>query len=122
MNQWDLMYRYDAFFTGGGRDEDGCLSFRQCHLIQTVYRIVKRTPKGVWVLEGENKDKIVSSSEKRFVLLGARRKLCHERKADAIIAFMARKRKQISILNSQIADCSMALMDAECEFKKVKES
>lgn len=59
------------------------------------YPIIKRTPKGAW---------IDIYGKKRFVLLTARKKFACDTREDAIRSFIARKERQIRILNRQLYD------------------
>lgn len=86
----------------------------------TVYRVTKRTAKGVWVQEGQTKDHIVCDQKPRFVLNDARKRLCHATRADALISFMARKNKRMRYLLRDVEDTKRAIHLAEHEFSKYK--
>lgn len=116
----DLMYRYECFHTGGGRDEDGYMLFRQTYLTTKVYCITKRTEKGVWVVEGQTPDHIICDPKPHFVLNAARKRLCYPTRADALISFMARKKKRMGFLLRDVADLERAVHLAEREFSKYK--
>lgn len=64
------------------------------------YRIVRRTPKGVWiqVAPGYPKPKL------KFVLNDATKRFAHETRNGAKTSFLARKRRQLSILHNRIID------------------
>lgn len=64
------------------------------------YRIVRHTPKGVWieVQPGYPKPKL------KFVLNDSRKRWAHDTRDGAKTSFLARKRRQLSILHNRIID------------------
>lgn len=68
------------------------------------HKILRRTPKGVWIDD---------FSTEKFVLLSARKKFACETKEDALESFKRRKQKQIRILESQLEGARLALRIAE---------
>jgi hypothetical protein len=71
----------------------------------TWWRVDRRTPKGAWAAG-------------RFVLLSAYRKWACNTEEEAIASFIARKRKQIRILSSQLkrAEAELALVALDQAF------
>jgi hypothetical protein len=67
------------------------------------YPILKRTPKGVWIDTGY-------SIGKKFVNLTARKQFACETIEEAKKSFLARKKKQISILTHQIREAEQAIV------------
>jgi hypothetical protein len=57
--------------------------------------VIRETPRGVWV-------QLPHSSTTRFVLADARKRYAWPTKEEAIDSFLARKRRQIRVLNGQI--------------------
>jgi hypothetical protein len=68
------------------------------------YRIIKRTPKGAWI-------ELFPSfgEERKFVLLTARKKFACETKEEALESFLARKTRQIRILEAQLTKARACL-------------
>lgn len=56
------------------------------------YPIVRTTPKGCWIKESKWADK------EKFILNGALRSFAHGTREEALRAFVARKRKQLEIV------------------------
>lgn len=71
-----------------------------------AYQVVRRTPKGVWVkvAPGYPKDKL------KFVLNDAVKRFAYETRDDARTSFLARKRRQLSILRNQIIDAEACVL------------
>jgi hypothetical protein len=119
-----IMYRYDCWFTGGYTDDDGYATTRQAHLSRTIFRVIKRTEKGVWVIKAENGNAIVSSfqNEPRFVLTQARKRRCYETEEQALKSFIARKKKQAHIYAKKVTDLkdAVALAEHQMESRKAK--
>ena len=66
-------------------------------------RVVKETSKGVWI-SVENRPK--------FILLSAHRKYAHLTKKEALESFIARKQRQIILLNAQLHSSKLSLASA----------
>lgn len=65
-------------------------------VLEEQYRIVKRTPKGVWI-------ELPSYPPKtKFVLTNAKKRFAHETLEGAKKSFFARKRRQLAILSARI--------------------
>ncbi len=98
----EVFYRYDAIIYSGGLDEfDNPLGVGTTSLRLSRYRVVRRTPKGVWVDGGFFKEK--------FVLLSARKKFACPTKKEAAVSFAARKKRQIGLLENQLRTARQAL-------------
>lgn len=98
----EYLYRYEEIQYHPGVDEydrqlqgDG-----RVELFLSKLKILKITPKGVWVKYGIGK---------KFVNLNARKKYACINKKEALISFIMRKQKQIEILNSQLRKVNLAL-------------
>lgn len=79
------------------------------------YPVVRETPTGVWVhkyaAHGEPRPKWISKmalkgdpTKHKFIPNNSRRKFAHETEEEAYKAFMARKYRQLKILQCQIED------------------
>ncbi|MFA5600827.1 MAG: hypothetical protein WDA06_09565 [Phenylobacterium sp.] len=91
----NVLYRYDTKYNS-----------YQIGIACTEYEILKKTPKGAWI-EGKGK--------RRFILDDACRKWAWPTKKEALISFLARKRKQLHILDKQfyVAKQSQSLARVE---------
>ena len=76
------------------------------------YPVKRRTLKGVW-LSGV-------SFKERFVLNEGRKKFAHSTKEEALIAFMARKNRYISILSAQKENAERAVVLAQQALNKLE--
>lgn len=104
-----VVYRYKQQRYAPSTDEwDRLCGEGRLVLLCTEFRIIKRTPKGVWI------DDYV---RKRFINLEARRKFACANKADALASFIARKNRHIAILNAQLNDATLARGLAAAELK-----
>jgi hypothetical protein len=85
------------------------------HLTLTKYPIIKRTRCGAWIALGFifQWHEVSDSTDKRFVNLQARKKFACETEEEALLSFMARKKRQIRILDSQLQQAKQALAAAE---------
>jgi hypothetical protein len=68
------------------------------------YKVLRRTPKGAWI-----EDLGGLFSDRRFVLLSARKRFAAPTVEEAIESYKARKARQIKILNGQIRRAEEAL-------------
>lgn len=66
------------------------------------YPIVRRTPKGAWIELAPGYDHLNIKPELKFVLNDARKRFAHETLDGAKESFLARKRRQLSILHNRI--------------------
>ncbi|QDH84039.1 hypothetical protein KMC60_gp30 [Achromobacter phage vB_AxyP_19-32_Axy11] len=91
----EVWYRYEQDLQSGGHyDLDGEFipGVPRVGINLIEYTVIKYTPKGVW---------LNVLGRKRFVLHQGRKKFAHADKKDAVESFVARKDKQIRILQSQ---------------------
>lgn len=103
----DKMYRYQETRYSIGVDENGDVSGDWTLKVELLeYHIVKTTPKGVWI-------SLHLDSNKKFVKLGCLRQYAHKTKNEALKSFVARKRKQILILENQLSQAKSAKLIAE---------
>lgn len=70
-----------------------------------AYRVIKETPKGVWIDAPSN-----DWRDRRFVNKGARKRFACPTVEEAIASYKARKRRQIAILKSRIKKVEEALV------------
>lgn len=70
------------------------------------YRVVRRTPKGCWIqiAPGYPKPKL------KFVLNDSVKRWAHDTRDDAKTSFLARKRRQLSILRNRITDIEACVL------------
>lgn len=68
-----------------------------------TFKVIKQTPKGVWINDFNGK---------KFVNLIARKKYACLTEADALDSFIARKHRHISILTAQLKSANEALYKA----------
>lgn len=101
----DTVYRYKEQRYASLYDEFNQSYYRgEVTLRCLEFRVLKRTHCGVWIDE---------YGTRRFVNLNARRKFASASKADALLSFIARKNRQISILSAQRADAEDACAKAK---------
>lgn len=102
-----VLYRYDARIYASLMREDYPQLLSDAgtmRLEPTEYPIIKDTPCGAWVDD---------YGRKRWVNLEATKKFACRSKDEALASFIARKRRQIEILERQLADARRALKKAE---------
>ena len=99
-------YRFEDYMTVPTVDEFE-RSVGECEVIICLrrYKIMKQTPKGVWLEYGYEKDK--------FVLRDARKRFACPTIEEAKISFIARKKRQLGILEVQAKDVRKVLVLAE---------
>lgn len=87
------------------------------------YRIIRETPKGIWIDMGIEYNEISREYEptKRFVLLTARKKFANPSLTQAYIDYIMRKERQISILSGKINDIKDGISCAKYELSKMKD-
>ncbi len=115
-----VLYRYQDVRYAAPLDEfdNPCRLGGTVEVELSYFAIEKRTPKGAWVrLCFYNKQTRQLSdwrcTERRFVLLTAHKKFACETKAEAMTSFLARKKRQLQILKSQVCDVERAIDKAE---------
>ena len=94
------LYRYQEQSYSNGVDQfDNPLPGYKLKIELHTYRIIRETPKGVWIND-YGKD--------RFVLLTAKKKFACRTKEEALESFIARKNRQIGILSAQLEKAKLA--------------
>lgn len=78
-----------------------------------TYKVMKETPKGVWLWV---------YGRRRFVLHESRKKFAHPTLDSALTSFKARKAAQIRILSSQIARAEQAVTQASMHCNQLQTS
>jgi hypothetical protein len=108
----DTWYRYEDVRYGVANEfGDVVSSYVQLRL--TEFTVKKVTPKGVWVSAG-------SICAPRFVLVAANKRYALPTKQDALASLLARKARQIRILESNVKHAREASFLAERELAKLK--
>lgn len=100
----EVLYRYEDVQYAALADEFGesrGVGYLDIQLHE--FRVVKRTPKGVWVQYS------YGGSYKRFVLMSGRKRFAWPSIEEAAASFRARKRRQVSILRAQLGRAERAL-------------
>ena len=85
----EYWYRYRDITTGGDEDGYGC----HAEIILDRFRVSSVTKQGVWISTGY--------AAKKFVLRGARKRWACPTKEEAMVSFIARKKRQLGLLRAQ---------------------
>lgn len=108
----EYLYRYESHNVSLGIDQfDEPIPGHSVSIHLHKYKIIKRTPKGAWI--PKYSWSFDSDTEKRFVLLTARKQFASETIEKAKECFIARKKKYIRILESRISDANIAITKVE---------
>jgi len=103
MNVGDKMFHYkDSLYSSGYYE--GSTSHVTVNILN--YQVIRVTPKGCWVSD-------FYGSKPRFVLNQSRKRFAWATKEDALVSFIARKRRQIRIVRAQLGNAENALFQAE---------
>jgi hypothetical protein len=97
-------YRFEDYGVSHGTEEFGFFSTRTLALRE--FAVVKETPKGAWIAGP-------FGLTKRFVRLDARKRYACPTVEEARESFMARKKRQIKILKTQLVNAEESLQLAE---------
>lgn len=97
-------YRFEDYGVAHGSEEYGFYSTRQLSLRE--FQVVKETPKGAWI-------EMPFLLDRRFVRRDARKRFACPTVEEARESFMARKKRQIKILNTQLQNAQESLRLAE---------
>jgi hypothetical protein len=93
----EILYRYDAVVTAPLLDEfENPMGRSGIALYLHRYRVIRHTPKGVWVKTGWG------DKAKRYILLTARKRWASPTRQEAWESFIARKTRQQNILYNQM--------------------
>jgi hypothetical protein len=103
----DKAYRYQEDIYSSGDEEFGYSSSVRLNLLE--YEIIKRTAKGIWIIDNYRFVFMPTYVGKKFVNLSARKKFACLTKEEAVKSFIARKERQIKILNNKLKDVELAL-------------
>lgn len=98
------LYRFEDYGVSHGSEECGFYSTRELSLRE--FLVVRETPRGAWI-EGP------FGLTRRFVRLNARKRYACPTVEEARESFMARKKRQIRILRTQLANAEQSLQLAE---------
>lgn len=121
----DLWYRAkDAYYSGwDSHSETSYLIGPNIELI--TYQVDKVTPKGVWLRRCfgtgtvQPMGGLIQSSDRKFVLLMANKRLAQPSKEEALKSLIARKARQIYILDGQATRARKASMLAQEQLQKL---
>lgn len=97
----DVLWRVDPRrYSGVSIDVNGCEHYynSDTKFQLSWYKITKRTPKGAWIF-GEG-----TWTDKKFILLTARKQWASETQHKAIECFLRRKERHLYILNNQVRE------------------
>lgn len=111
----EVWYRYESRLVGTGYvDEFDNYHYGPSYVKLDLheYPVKRRTLKGVWLDQYMCKD--------RFVLNEGRKKFAHSTKEEALIAFLARKNRYISILSAHKENAEKAVLLAQKELNKLE--
>ena len=104
----DILYRYDYYNVGHGVDQfDEPYDGHTTKLRLTKHFVNRRTRQGAWIPWFGRKN------DERFVLLSAVKKFACNSEVEALESFIARKKKQLYIMQCRIVDIEIALKQAE---------
>jgi hypothetical protein len=92
----ETWYRYRDYCVGDGE------GWSEVRIACDAYRVLKYTPKGVWLSLGH-------STDKRWVSKSSRKQFACPTKELALESFKARKRRQISIYAGRLGNAKEAL-------------
>jgi hypothetical protein len=109
----DTWYRYEDVRHADVNEYDD-IGPTYVKLYLRKYKVSKVTPKGVWL------SYFFVGGLCRFVLLDARKRFAHRTREDALESFIARKAKQIRILEKQLEHVRSAVWQAEREERELK--
>lgn len=95
----EIVYRYKEYYTDS-----------LVHFIIQKFKVMKYTKKGFWIIfYNEGIIPIEFNCWKRFVLGNAKKKFVHKTIEEAKTSFIARKIRQITILEAQLRRAKTAL-------------
>lgn len=108
-----VLYRYVEIYTSGIGDEYYGAFYPSISLRLEEYEIIKETPCGFWIR---------TSHGDKFVNMQARKKFACASKEDALASYIARKNKQVKILNGQLKKARLGLALAKNKQKREHET
>lgn len=107
----DTWYRYEDRRYGSVNEFDE-VDHVYVKLQMTDFKVTKVTPKGVWVSAG-------GMCTPRFVLLTANKRYAAPSKEEALASLLARKARQMRILETQLGHAKSAVTLAQLELAKL---
>lgn len=112
----ECWYRYEDHHTAPPLDEfDNPVGRGGVVIEQLRYEVIKYTPKGVWIRQVASYGWFADN--KRFVLRSARKRFACPTVEEARVSFLARKKKQLSILSARAQDVRDAVDKAVRTFR-----
>ena len=111
MEQGDTWYRFEDKYYSPGADEWGDpLPGTKMEVHLFTYKVIKRTPKGVWLSRwGYGAGQPGWHTKARFVLNEATRRFACPTEEEAKQSFIARKQKQASIYRKRAEQAEKAI-------------
>lgn len=98
----EIWYRYEERHYAPPVDEfDNICGPGRTEVVLIKYSVIRHTPKGVWLSIG------------RFVLHGARKRYACPTEKEARESFLARKKRQLRILNHQVLRVTEAIQKVD---------
>lgn len=111
----DYYYRYKDVVIHNGYADDLYFTNPSVRIELIKFRIIKKTPKGAYILTNEY------PKPERLILDHWDKKYAHSTIAEARLAFIKRKRNQITIVETQLRNAKEAYFTACKDFGSVPE-
>lgn len=109
----DIFYRYNEIHYAPPLNEwESPIGEGKVAIYLVEYKVIKHTKCGVWIQGSHDLERYTLVERKRFVLLSARKKFACPTIEEAKESFIARKKRQIKILKSQLRKAESALYQA----------
>lgn len=102
-NKIEYFYRFNSWTTAPPHDPF-CVSGAIVGISLSKFKVTKHTKKGVWIEYGFEKD--------RFILVDARKHFACSTISEARESFLARKRRQLGLLETQAENTRAVLIQA----------
>lgn len=121
ISEGDKMYRYDRRVYASPLDEyDQPTGGGMVAVEESIYIVVRMTPKGCWVIEDHNIGSIMISwkEARRFVLTASRKRFVYPNKKGAMESFIKRSEAHLRILNENIRQINRGIDLIERKMKK----
>ena len=114
----DVLYRYEEVrYSWGLGQYDDPLPGYNIKIELRELKVIRRTPKGAWIRRWSHN---LNTGGERFVRLTARKQYASNTKEEAMVCFIARKKRQIQILSRQLWQAKEALAIVENGGRKVQ--
>ncbi len=109
----EYWYRYENYSTAPPLDEfENPIGRGEGHITLRKYMILRSTPRGMWI-EYE-----MDHRHEKFILTGAHKQFAWRTIEEAQVSFMARKKRQLGILETRAQDVRDIITKAEKEFER----